>query len=86
MTRLNKCSCHPCPQVTSLFGLYAAALLALIPLPFYEAAGYAASLALLRRSTTARPSAAPYIALTGKTADVLISCAWRLVVAACCAA
>jgi hypothetical protein len=51
--------------VTSLFGLYAAALLALIPLPVYEAAGYAASLAILKRSTTARPSAAPYIALTG---------------------
>lgn len=51
---------------TSLFGLYAAALLALIPLPAYEAAGYAASFAILQRATAARPSTAPYIALTGE--------------------
>lgn len=50
---------------TSLFGLYAAALLALIPLPAYEAAGYAASLAILKRAAAARPSTAPHIALTG---------------------
>lgn len=67
---------HPslplCPQTqcatqgTSLFGLYAAALLALIPLPAYEAAGYAASLAILKRAAAARPSTAPHIALTGR--------------------
>ena len=82
--RLIVRSCNPCLQGTSLFGLYAAALLALIPLPCYEAAGYAASLALLRRSTTARPSAAPYIALTGKAAhELLMNCACTRVLCVC---
>lgn len=50
---------------TTLFGAYAAALVMLVPLPCWEAGGYALSAWLLRRSTTAAPGAAPYVALTG---------------------
>eukprot|EP00887_Chlorella_sp_A99_P006046 scaffold22.g6046.t1 len=58
-----------CVMVTvagvALFGAHLAALVILVPLPAWEAAGYMASLWLLHRATLCRKSAAPYVALTG---------------------
>lgn len=49
----------------ALLGAYAAALVMLVPLPAWEAAGYLLSIWVLRAATRAVPSAAPYLALTG---------------------
>lgn len=51
--------------VVSLVGRYLAALVLLVPLPVWEAAGYLTSIAIVHRATLASPAAAPYVALTG---------------------
>lgn len=52
----------------ALVGIYLAALVAAIPLPAWEALGYAAAAALVRHAAATAataPAAAPYVALTG---------------------